>query len=179
MQKTALITLAAVALSVSACGKKDETAVAPESGTATETLATSPAQTFANTMAASDAFEIETSRLAAEKATTEKIKAFAGKMIEAHTGAQTRLAAAAGTAMPPITSDPTFSPAQQQTLDALKAASGTAFDTAYAKAQVDGHQAALDALRSYSATGVSSSLQAYATDMIPTVTAHLNLAKGL
>ena len=56
---------------------------------------------------------------------------------------------------------------------------GAAFDSAYASAQVDAHQKTLNALKGYAASGDNAQLKTFATGMIPTVTAHLNMAKGL
>ena len=87
--------------------------------------------------------------------------------------------ATAGGLNPAITPDDTLSAEQQSTLDTLKAAKGADFDTAYAAAQVDAHQKALDALKGYSASGDNAALKSFADGLIPTVTAHLNMAKGL
>ncbi|RVT39633.1 DUF4142 domain-containing protein [Sphingobium algorifonticola] len=100
-------------------------------------------------------------------------------MIKAHTDSTAKLKTAAAGATPAITPDAQLSPAQQQTLNDLQAKSGAGFDTAYARAQVDAHQAALDALKAYSGSGEVASLKSFATGLVPTVTAHLNMAKGL
>ncbi|WP_132386280.1 DUF4142 domain-containing protein [Novosphingobium sp. PhB165] len=149
--------------------------------TATETVAevVSPGQAFANTAAASDAFEIAASKLAATHAQSANVKHFAEQMITAHTKSTTLLKTAASAAIPAITPDPTLSPAQQQTLDTLATKSGKDFDEAFAKAQVDGHQATLDVLKAYSSTGDVPSLKAFADHVIPIVVAHLNMAKAL
>jgi putative membrane protein len=139
----------------------------------------SPGQTFADTAAASDAFEIETSKLAATKAQSAKVKRFAEQMIKAHTDSTAKLKTAASAASPAIAPNAQLSPAQQQTLDALAGKSGADFDTAYAKAQVDAHQMALDALKAYANTGDVPSLKTFAGQVVPVVTAHLNMAKGL
>lgn len=187
MKYAALIAVSAVALTLAGCGKKAEpdaqaTAGAEVSGTVpdgTAPVAASAGQVFANAAAASDAFEIETSRLAAEKADAAKIKTFAGQMVKAHTDSTAKLKAAASAATPPIAPDMRLTFEQQQALDALQAKSGADFDKAYAAAQVDGHQKTLDALKAYSATGDVPSLKNFATELAPIVTAHLNMAKGL
>lgn len=139
-----------------------------------------PAQTFADAAAASDAFEIETSKLAAANSQSAAVKRFANKMIDAHTQSTEKLKTAAGKASPAITPDASLTDAQQQALDALKPLSGADFDKAYAKAQVEGHQATLDALKAYVASAdAAPTLKAFATEIIPTVTAHLNMAKTL
>jgi putative membrane protein len=142
-------------------------------------VAPSPGQAFANAAASSDMFEVETSKLAADKGASAKVKKFAEQMIKMHTESTAKLRTAAASASPALTPDPMLTPMQQQTLDALKAKSGADFDTAYAKAQVDGHQMTLDALKAYAASGDVAPLKAFAAAMVPTVTAHLNMAKAL
>lgn len=183
MKHPIILAVSFAALSLSGCGKKEDPAAqattSAEGMTADSPAVVSPGQAFANSAAASDAFEIGTSRLAAGKAQSAKVKTFAEQMIKAHTGSTVKLQTAAAAASPPITPAAELTPAQRQTLDALSAKSGGEFDTAYAKAQVDAHQMTLDALKAYSATGDVPSLKAFATELVPTVAAHLNMAKGL
>ena len=172
------------ALALAACGQKTETT---NTNLTTDTVvsndvstpAAAPGQAFANTAAASDAFEIATSELAANQAQSATIKKFAAQMITAHTDSTAKLKAAASTVSPALVPDPTLTAEQQQTLDSLKALKGADFDKAYASAQVDAHQKALDGLKTYSASGDVPQLKDFATKLVPTVTAHLNMAKSL
>ncbi|WP_257575366.1 DUF4142 domain-containing protein [Sphingomonas sanguinis] len=68
---------------------------------------------------------------------------------------------------------------QQAVVERLRSLRGEAFDAAYIAAQRSGHQQTLDALKGYATTGDVASLKSFASDLIPTVTAHLNMAKGL
>lgn len=195
MRHGTLILLSTAALALAGCGHKtDTTTPADNAVVANETTdngvavsgnsdamaaPASAGQTFANAAAASDAFEIATSELAPASSKSAAVKAFAVKMIEAHTGSTQKLKAAAGSASPAITPDATLTAAQQKTLDDLKGLNGAAFDTAYAAAQVEGHQMTLDALKAYAAGGDVPQLKSFAAGLIPTVTAHLNMAKGL
>ncbi|WP_380875836.1 hypothetical protein ACFB49_06200 [Sphingomonas sp. DBB INV C78] len=178
-------TAATTALSLAACGTKTEPTAEPVE-TSLENVVeapvapvVAPGQAFANTAASSDAFEIATSNLALEKAQSRTIKTFAQQMVKAHTESTAKLKAAAGSASPAITPDATLTPAQQGKLTALEGKSGAEFDQAYATEQVAAHQAALDALRSYSASADVPALGAFATAMAPVVAAHLNMAKSL
>lgn len=137
------------------------------------------AQGFANAAAASDKFEIETSKLASAQASSAAVKSFAAKMISAHTASTAKLKSTASGMSPSMTPDDSLSAEQQSTLDSLKAKKGADFDSSYAAAQVDGHQKTLDALKNYAASGDNATLKAFANGLIPTVTAHLNMAKGL
>jgi putative membrane protein len=187
------MTLSAAALALAGCGSKTETTstdttVTTNSETSgmTNDMAMPPAatasagQSFANAAAASDAFEIGTSQLAQAQGQSAAIKKFADSMIKAHTESTAKLKVAAGTATPAITPDATLTADQQAGYEKLKALNGADFDKAYAAAQVDAHQKTLDALKANADNkDVPQPLRDFATKLIPTVTAHLNMAKGL
>ncbi len=192
MTRKTLILLSASVLAMAGCGQRDDAAddsanvdanLAADANLAIDNsmIAAAPmsAQGFANTMAASDRFEVESSRLAAATSQSSAIKSFANQMITAHTNSTAKLKAAAAGLSPPVTPDGTLTADQQRMLDELKSKSAADFDTAYAAAQVSGHQAALDALNAYAGGGDTPALQQLAKGMVPTVTAHLNMAKGL
>lgn len=181
----------AMALALGACGKKSDDATGNAMSTMNGTMGnmgndtastmpmTSPAQTFANTAAASDMFEVESSKLALSKSSSAQVKKFADMMVKAHTESTEKLKAAANSVTPAIVPNAALSAEQQATMDKLNSASGSAFDTAYIAAQIDGHQKTLDALRAYSTSGEVPALKTLAGEMVPVVTAHLNMAKGL
>lgn len=202
MPRTTLITLSVAALALAGCGHKAETAstdttTVRDNSTVevagSNTMAAgdnmapgdnmsamvSPGQAFVNTAAASDAFEIATSKLAATNAESPGIKSFAAKMITAHTASTAKLKTAASSASPALTPDPTMTADQQKTLEELKTKMGAAFDTSYAAAQVSAHQAALDGLNNYAASGGVPQLKSFAAAIVPTVTEHLKMAKAL
>ena len=183
MKRSILLAASLAALSLAGCKKEAATTGAEATPAADGMAAGSPAapmsggQAFADAAAASDTFEIETSKLAATKAQSAKVKRFAEQMIKAHTESTAKLKTAAGAAQ--IVPAARLDPMQQQALDALGAKSGAAFDTAYAAAQVEGHQKTLDALKAYAPGGDVPALKAFATELVPIVTGHLNMAKGL
>lgn len=190
MTSKVLMVVSASALALAACGQKNKEAtsdvnvavdngVAFDNGTMADTASPTSAQGFANSAAASDRFEIESSKLAATQGQSAAIKSFAAKMITAHQDSTAKLKTVASGLTPAVTPDDTLSAAQQADLDGLKGKTGAAFDTAYAAAQVKAHQAALDALNGYAASGDTPALKEFASGLVPTVTAHLNMAKGL
>jgi putative membrane protein len=174
-------------LALAACGPKSENYNADvnlandNAMAANDMQAAAPlsAQGFANAAAASDRFEIESSRLAAASGQSAAVKAFAAKMIAAHTASTAKLKSTVAGLTPTLTIDDALTADQQQKLDSLKALHGVDFDSAYAADQVNAHQATLDALNAYAASGDNSQLKALASGLVPTVTAHLNMAKGL
>ena len=189
MTNKMLIGLSASLLALAACGQTNDTAsnadvnVALGNETMDNGMSATPlptsAQGFANLAAASDRFEIESSKLAQAAAHSTGVKDFAAKMITAHEASTDKLKAAAGALSPPVNPDDALAASQQQDLDGLKNLNGPDFDAAYAAAQVKAHQQALDALKDYVASGDTPALKDFANGLIPTVTEHLNMAKGL
>jgi putative membrane protein len=196
MRLTIALTTAA-ALALTACGSRSEApdaaATAGRSrrdhsdeamGTATGAMAgdtaamPTTAQGFADAAAASDMFEIESSRLAQTMAKNQAVKDFASMLVTEHTKSTTELKAAAGKATPPVTPAPKMTPQQQSDLDALKNA-GANFDTLYAQKQVPAHEKALALLQGYAANGDSEPLKAFATKTAPVVEKHLAAARKL
>jgi len=183
--------LSAATLALAACGHKTDTADVSNNTTIVDSETndtmmandTAPAatggQAFANTAAASDAFEIASSRAALDTSKSAAVKKFAQKMIDAHTDSTAKLKKTTAGLSPAITPDPTLTADQQTQLDALKKLSGAEFDKAYIDAQTAGHQQTLDKLKDYSANGDVPALKTFATGLVPIVAAHLNMAKGL
>lgn len=186
MNRATLALAATATIALSSCGPKAATTntttidsnVSSDTTTAVVPMA-SPAQTFVNTAAASDAFEIATSKLALATSTSASVKKFANQMITAHEGSTAKLTTVTAGLSPALTPDATLTADQQTKLDAMKTSKGADFDTAYIAAQQGGHQATLDALKSYAATGDVPALKDFATGLVPTVTAHLNMANAL
>jgi putative membrane protein len=187
MKHSVLIAVSMAALALSGCKKSADPAadVAATSAAASDAAVpaaeatANPDQAFADAAAASDAFEIQSSQLAATKGQASEIKRFAAAMIKAHTDSTAKLKAAAASTSPAITPQPQLTAMQQQQLDAMSAMSGSDFEAAYKKAQVEGHQMTLDKLKAYAASGGQPSLKTFATGLVPVVTAHLNMAKAL
>ena len=142
-------------------------------------VASSSAQEFANKAAASDRFEIESSKLAANSASSAAVKDFAAMMVKAHTDSTGKLKATLASDPSELVADDTLSVEQQAELNSLKDKKGAEFDTAYAAQQVSGHEKTLAELKNYAATGDNAGLKALAQELIPTVTEHLNKAKAL
>lgn len=173
------------ALSSAACNRSADRADAHANDAATlpDESAAVPAATgaagFANALAASDRFELESSRLAASVGSSAAVKSFADHMIKDHSASSAKLKAALAEGSEAITPDDTLNAEQQAALDGLRGKTGAQFDAAYAAAQQTAHQKALDTLKSYAASGDNPKLKALASELVPIVTAHLNLANGL
>jgi len=193
MKIKSLTLLSAATLALAGCGQKTDTSnVSTNTMTISETdavngtdtmndtaMAPAAGQTFANTAASSDAFEIATSKAALATSKSASVKKFAQEMIDAHTKSTAKLKTVAAGLSPAITPDPSLTADQQQKLDAMTKLTGADFDKAYIDAQTAGHQQTLDALKVYATGGDVPALKTFASGLVPTVTAHLNMAKSL
>jgi putative membrane protein len=184
---------AAMSLALVACGRSEEQAdnlttvnevgsVDPMAGNAGDmnmmadngtTMAAMAPQEFVTQAAASDMFEIETSRLAAEKAQDAKVKQFAQMMVADHTKTTNELKTIAASLQPAVTVQPTLPPDMQSKLDALKSAEGAEFDRLYVSQQIPAHQQALTLHQSYGQNGQEQQLKTFASKTAEAVQRHL------
>lgn len=189
MRITTGMTAIAVGLALAACdqpstnqtadGRADGSPVPGETAPPEPAATALPGQDFADALAASDAFEIAASRLAVDRAPTPAVKAYAQKMIDAHTASTDRLKKDGATLSPAVTPDPTLSAEQQQKLDALKPLTGTAFEQAYMADQIAAHETALGVVQAYAASGSDPTLKRLAADAVEMVSDHLGEARRL
>ena len=159
-----------------------------QTSTTTQDAGTMPAQTmekvdtatFIKTVASSNAFEIESSKLAAESSASDEVKKFAQQMITDHTKAgQDFKAALESVETTSSVSDTTLLPKDQQALDALKAASGEEFEAAYVAAQVKAHDEAVALFRNYANSGDDPALKEFAKKTLPVLEKHQEHVKEL
>lgn len=140
----------------------------------------STGQEYVALASASDMFEIESSRLAQEKAQNDQVKQFAQMLITDHQRSTEQLRQAAGQAQPAIEMpQPQLNPQQQQIITGLQSAEAGAFDQVYMQAQVQAHQQTLAALQAYAQSGDVPSLRQHATATAPIVEQHLNQARQM
>lgn len=172
--------IAASTFALAACGQQatTETAEAPATeAPATEQAAMSAAD-FIQTVAASDAFEIQSSELAAQRAARRDVKDLAAQMVTAHrqtTQELTQLTTANSLSAP----TPQLNAMQQTSLDNLRNQTGNAFDDAYLDAQVAAHENAVRAFEQYASAGEAGPLRDWAQRTLPALRQHLQHAQGL
>jgi putative membrane protein len=154
-------------------GMTDE-AIVDNSGVANmgDAAASTMDQTYVLNAAASDMFEIESSRLALEKATIPAVKTYAQMMVDEHGKSSAELKAAASNARIAV---PAALPADKQAkLQVLSGLSGGEFDRQYLADQRSGHQETLAKVNSYIATAQPGPLKDHASKMTGVVQKHLN-----
>jgi putative membrane protein len=141
-------------------------------------MATPSTSTFLTNTAVANLFEIESSKVALAKTKNDKIKAFANLMVTDHTGAGTKFKQAVTDAKltPPAEK---LDAKHQALLDDLKKKEGAAFDSAYVKAQHDGHVETVAMFEAYAKGGDNARMKQFANEMLPTLKAHLDQVSKL
>jgi len=133
-------------------------------------------QTFVNRIAASDQFEIDSAKVAQNKAKSKALRDFAAKMITDHTASSAKLKAAATEQGLTLDTTPT---AQQRTdLAALRAATDD-FDSLYLEQQRRAHEAALSELRAFAGSGAQGALRDFAMTTATVVEGHQAMLRDI
>jgi putative membrane protein len=134
---------------------------------------------FVTTAGVAGIFEVESSRLAAERAQDAKVKAFAQQMISDHTAANEELDSAvkAGGDNTPVPQD--LDGKHKSMVDQLTKAKGAAFDELYKKIQLQAHMDAVDLFGTYAKSGDNKALQGFAEKTLPTLEHHLSEIKSI
>jgi len=121
--------------------------------------------------------EIRMAELALQKSSNANVKSFAQRMVTDHTAIGERfkpIATAKGLALPAeISGD------AKAAYEHLSSLSGAELDNAYVRHMVDDHQAAVALFMNEGATGGDADLRGFATETLPTIRKHLELALQL
>ncbi len=136
---------------------------------------------FVRVAAMSDLYEMEASRLAEQRSQNAEVKRFAERMLRDHgktTGElKGMLPQLQGVSAQQV---PTSLDQQHQALvRQLQGAQGAEFDRAFARQQVQSHQAAVDLFRSYAQSGDDARLKQWASQTLPSLEEHLREAQQM
>ena len=129
--------------------------------------------TFIERARAGNAFEIESSRMALEKATQPALKNYARTMIDDHTRADQKLVSIARGMGQAPDQNVQMEPKQRRQLEALAKASGAEFDKLYASDQLEAHQMAVQLYQTYADQGSDEKMRQFASTTLPTLQRHL------
>jgi putative membrane protein len=162
-------------------GTNSETMSAVEDTTAGAVGAVSAEMTgttkgFATAAAISDMYEVTAGKLALQRSSQADIKAFAQKMVDAHTATTEKLK---GLLPPDITPPAHVDSRRQGMLDNLRGASAADFDHRYAVQQVAAHKEADILMRGYGKDGDNASIKTFARETDKDVKMHLSMARDL
>lgn len=121
--------------------------------------------------------EIELSKVAQDKATSQRLKDFAAMMVTDHTKAGDQLKQLAATKN--ITLPANLDGKSQDKLDNLNKKSGKDFDKAYTDDMLDDHKDAVDAFEKGSKNLQDGDLKSFATQTLPTIQMHRDSIKAI
>ena len=136
------------------------------------------AMTYVAKAGAADLYEIQSSQLAAQRATRPRVRAFAQMLVADHTRTTQLVSDAArsdGLNPPP----PSLEPAQRSLLRQLERARPRDFERLYLNQQIPAHQQALTLHRAYARGGEGAALRRVAGDAVPIVEHHLAEARSI
>ncbi|TDG36969.1 DUF4142 domain-containing protein [Pedobacter changchengzhani] len=126
---------------------------------------------FATSAAVGGMAEVAMAKLALEKSTNAKIKAFATMMVTDHGKANEELMVIAKTKN--ITLPTMVDADHQKKMDELAKKSGMDFDKEYVETMVDGHKSALKLMQDEAKDGMDPELKVFAGKTVPVVDGHL------
>ncbi|MDX3927823.1 MAG: DUF4142 domain-containing protein [Shinella sp.] len=133
---------------------------------------------FVQEAGASDMFEVESSKLAVERA-DDATKAFARQMVMDHQKTTTEMKQMVEGGKVKATLPTAMTAAQQEMMDELKGLQGAEFTEQYQDDQVSAHETAVDLFRRYAEEGDNPELKAWAGKTLPALEHHLQMARDL
>jgi len=170
--------------------------VSPKPGTANDTVSavkdatghavgavsaelTTSQQGFVDAAAISDMYEVEAGKIALARSKDSAVKAFAQKMITAHTGTTEKLKATLASIKSSVTPPSALDNRHQGMIDELRGAKDQDFDGRYLSQQIDAHNEALILMRGYAKDGDTPAVKAFADKTQGAVQMHLTEAQKL
>lgn len=117
-------------------------------------------------------FEIDSSKLALEKAQNSETKAFAERMVKDHMETGTKMNKILSTSDVNAASATTLDDKHQKLLDELQSVSGKAFDKRYLAIQTEAHEEAVNLFSAYARNGENADLRTFANETLPTLKDH-------
>lgn len=134
---------------------------------------------FVNKATISDMFEVQSGKLAADKAKSEDVRDFGEQMVDDHTETTDDLMELIKDENIDVQPPTELDEKHQANLDKLKNLSGAKFDQTYIPMQVLAHEQAVNLFEDYSKSGDNDALKEWAADTVPTLKEHLEEARDL
>jgi putative membrane protein len=134
-------------------------------------------RTFARKAAEGGLAEVKLGQLAQEKGATQTVKNFGQRMVTDHSKANDQLKSVASAQNIPLPS--ALHGRDRITDDRLSKLSGATFDHAYARDMVRDHEKDIAVFEAEAKHGKNSSIRNFAAQTLPTLRAHLRLARAI
>jgi putative membrane protein len=140
---------------------------------------TMTASGFVTAAATSDMFEIAAARIALGRAGNPALKEFARKMIHDHAASTVKLKSILASSGLTVTPPSDLDERRRGLINNLNAASDANFDKLYLDQQVAAHEEAVTLFKGYADHGDTPALKDFAAATLPTIEAHLSMAKSM
>lgn len=140
---------------------------------------TSSLQGFVTGAAISDMYEVEAGKIAEQRSSNTDVKAFAEKMVQAHTETTGKLKSILGGMKHQPATPAHLDDRRQGLIDDLRGAKAADFDARYMSQQVDAHKETLILMKGYAKDGDNKDVKMFAADTAPKVQEHLNMAQKI
>lgn len=162
---------------VNMANMNSNTAVVVNENTNVSKVADDDGEEFMKTAAQGGMSEVKLGELAASKAQNADVKAFAKKMVEDHSKANSELKALAEKKK--FTLPTSISEDQQEAYDELAKLSGAEFDKKYVEMMVEDHEEDVEAFQEQADDGEDADIKAFAAKTLPTLKSHYEMIKGI
>jgi len=137
------------------------------------------ADEFLKTAGVAGMFEIESSKIAAQKSQNADVKSLAERMISDHTKAAEELKTTASSADPKFMVPAELDAKHQKLMDELKSADQSKFDATYVRMQTDAHKEAVELFGNYAKEGDNPQLKTFAEKTLPTLQQHYDMIQQI
>lgn len=134
---------------------------------------------FINMAAVSDLYEVTAGKIALERSSSPQVKAFAQKMIDAHTRTTSKLRSIIAAQDIAVTPPEHVDGLHQGLLDSLRGAKTEDFDHRYISQQIAAHKAADLLFEGYAKDGDLGALRKFAAATDPDIKMHLDMAQKI
>jgi putative membrane protein len=136
-----------------------------------------PSQKYVTKAAIGDKLEVQSSKLALQRASDDKLKSFASRMVKDHTASSAKMKRIIRAEQLPIAVPAKLDDAHQQMIDSLADADRGAFDHLYLEMQIKAHEEALALHQGYAQSGLEPKLRDFAQKTSAVVQMHLDMLK--
>jgi putative membrane protein len=140
---------------------------------------TSTTQGFVTAAATSDMYEVTAGKIAIQRAQSPDVKAFAQKMVEAHTGTTTKLKGIIASNNINVTPPAHVDNRRQGMLDDLRGAKAEDFDHRYISQQIAAHKEADILFSGYAKSGDNDAIKDFTAATDKDIKMHLSMAQQL
>lgn len=132
---------------------------------------------FVNDAATGGMMEVELGNMAAQKASSQRVKDFGKMMVDDHTKANDNLKNI--TSQKNIDLPASITPDQRKDIDKLSKKSGSAFDKDYVNMMVDDHKKDIDAFKKAENDVNDNDIKTFITNTLPVLQKHLDSIQAI